>query len=146
MSKIDLKWETRFQELVEYKRIHGNCNVSTLDKANPHLGRWVITQRTKEETMSEERRKRLNSIGFTWKVRTYLLIGKSVSRHLWITNEFTEIAMYHVSKKTNPHLGIWVMTQRTTKETMSEDRRKQTQFDWICLALESRTIQTTTTS
>ena len=56
---------------------------------------------------------------------TFLLIGKSVSRHLWITNELTETAMYHVSKKTNPHLGIWVMTQRTTKETMSEERRKR---------------------
>ena len=72
MSKIDLKWETRFQELVEYKRIHGNCNVSTLDKANPHLGRWVHNQRTKEETISEERRKRLNSIGFTWKVHIFV--------------------------------------------------------------------------
>ena len=50
-------WEVRFQQLVEYKRVHGNCNVPCTYNANPQLGNWVNNQRAKKETMSEERRK-----------------------------------------------------------------------------------------
>ena len=76
-------------------------------------------QRRKKETMSEERREKLNSIGFTWKVREapFLLIGKSAFSNLWSTNEFTEIATYHRSTKQNPQLGLWVRT--------NEQRRRQ---------------------
>ena len=68
-AHIPVDWEIRFQQLVDYKRVHGNCNVPIKYNANPQLGNWVRQQRTKKETMSEEKRKRLNSIGFTWKVR-----------------------------------------------------------------------------
>ena len=60
-------WEARFQELVEYKQVHGSCNVPNRYKANPQLGRWVDKQ-PRAKTMREERRKRLDSISFTWKV------------------------------------------------------------------------------
>ena len=30
------------------------------------LGRWVAVQRFKEDTLSPERKKRLNAIGFVW--------------------------------------------------------------------------------
>ena len=58
-TPISVDWEVRFQQLVEYKRVHGDCNVPQRYKANPQLGTWVITQRTKEETMSEKRRKQV---------------------------------------------------------------------------------------
>ena len=67
MHSVD--WEIRFQQLVEYKRVHGNCNVPHEYKANPQLGTWVRTQRTKKETMSENRRNQLNSIGFVWRLK-----------------------------------------------------------------------------
>ena len=99
-AHIIVDWEVRFQQLVDYKRVHGDCNVPQSYKANQQLGRWVSTQRTNKETMSEERRKRLNSIGFTWKVRElFLLIGKSAFSNLWSTNESTETATYHSSTK-----------------------------------------------
>ena len=34
-------WEARFDELKEYKRVHGHCNVPKLYKPNPSLGYWV---------------------------------------------------------------------------------------------------------
>ena len=68
-THIRVDWEVRFQELVDYKRVHGHCNVPRDYKANPHLGTWIGLQRRTKQTMSEERRKRLNSIGFTWKFR-----------------------------------------------------------------------------
>ena len=121
------KWKARFQQLMEYKRVHGNCNVPRHYKANKQLGGWVSKQRTKEETMSEERRKRLNSIGFVWKVQNIdisdlwkvrfqqLVDYKQVHRDCNVPQRY----------KPNPQLGTWVNTQRRTKEeTMIEEKQK----------------------
>ena len=67
-EKWEEKFEVRFQQLVDYKQVHCNCNVPRKYKANPQLGSWVDTQRKNQETMSENRRNQLNSIGFTWKI------------------------------------------------------------------------------
>ena len=58
-----------------YKARHGNCHVPTKYKANTALGRWVSTQRAEykkysegqtKTTMTEEKVRRLESIGFAW--------------------------------------------------------------------------------
>ncbi|CAB9514981.1 helicase [Seminavis robusta] len=70
-------WEEKFRELLAYKRIHGNCEVPTKYSANPALGRWVSTQRSAYKDfietgdtskMTDERRARLESVGFKWKM------------------------------------------------------------------------------
>lgn len=38
-------WEARFGELVEYKKLHGNCDVKKNDSDYKKLGGWVATQR-----------------------------------------------------------------------------------------------------
>jgi hypothetical protein len=62
-------WNTRFEELVEYKQVNGDCNVSTKDSQNIELGRWVSKQRLAKNKflLSEERERKLSSIGFLWK-------------------------------------------------------------------------------
>jgi len=40
----DTKWKSKFDELLEYKAIHGHCNVPYNDD-NQSLARWVSTQR-----------------------------------------------------------------------------------------------------
>ena len=130
MSKGDLQWEARFQELVEYKRVHGNCNVSHAYKANPQLGMWVSTQRRRKQIMSEERQKRLNSIGFTW---TVLGLGdKTKTNNSEVRfQQLVEYKRVHgncnvpYAYKANPQLGMWVSTQRRRKQIMSEERRKR---------------------
>ena len=62
-------WGVRFQQLVEYKRVHGHCNVPQDYKANPQLGNWVKRQRPNKETTSENKRNQLNSIGFVWRLK-----------------------------------------------------------------------------
>ncbi|EJK70142.1 hypothetical protein THAOC_08524, partial [Thalassiosira oceanica] len=58
-------WETRFDELVQYKAKHGDCNVP---QSQGQLGIWVHTQRItyKKNKLSPDRINRLNSIGFDW--------------------------------------------------------------------------------
>mmetsp|Transcript_30432 Transcript_30432/g.45958 ORF Transcript_30432/g.45958 Transcript_30432/m.45958 type:complete len:198 (-) Transcript_30432:1069-1662(-) len=125
-TPISVDWEVRFQELVDCKQVHGNCDVSQGYKANKALGIWVTTQRTKEETIREEKKKRLDSIGFTWKVRDHISVPWEF--------RFQQLVDYkrvhgncNVSQgyKPNKALGIWVKTQRKNKEAMSDKRRKK---------------------
>ena len=119
-------WGVRFQQLVEYKRVHGHYNVPQRYKAIKQLGGWVCTQRN-AKTMSEERRKRLNSNGFTWKIReAHITVDWEVR-----FQELVEYKRVHGNcnvpqdYKANPALGIWVMRQRTNKETTSANKRNQ---------------------
>ena len=127
---IPVDWEIRVQQLVEYKRVYGNCIVPivpTRYQPNPQLGKWVSTQRENKETMSEERRNMLNSIGFTWKVREAHIIVDWEIRFQHLVDYKRVYGSCNVPReyKENPPLGIWVMNQRHKKETMSENRRNQ---------------------
>jgi len=70
------KWEERYNELVEFKKVHGHCNVPTKSKENQKLGYWVGWQRGgyrrykagKENQLSEERIKLLEDVGFCFNV------------------------------------------------------------------------------
>lgn len=81
-------WLNKFQQLFEYKKEYGHCNVSsTHDKS---LASWVQNQRTqyKKSKLSEERIARLNVIGFSWYVST---------DDLWFTR-FEQLKQYKSKK------------------------------------------------
>ena len=65
-ARVSVPWEVRFQELVDYKQVHGDCNIPYDYNTNKQIGYWVSRQRQNKETMSENRRNQLNSIGFVW--------------------------------------------------------------------------------
>ena len=44
-TKRITNWETRFNELQDYKALHGNCNVPRNYQHNKQLGLWVYNQR-----------------------------------------------------------------------------------------------------
>ena len=66
---LTAQWEEGFSALKKFYAREGHCRVS-----RPHLedgyrlGAWVGAQRTKKENLSEERRRRLDELGFAWKV------------------------------------------------------------------------------
>jgi hypothetical protein len=68
------QWDEAFDELVEYRERHGNCQVPHGYAGSQSLARWVKRQRYqyklmklgKPGTMNEERIKRLEAIGFVW--------------------------------------------------------------------------------
>jgi len=65
-------WEEMFGALVEYKRLHGHCDVPAIWRKNPQLGRWVHIQRQfrKRNTLPEERVKQLSATGFRWETKS----------------------------------------------------------------------------
>lgn len=89
MKQFDDQWDEMFRQLLEYKNAHGDCLVPSRFEENVRLGKWVETQRyeytklhrstsgneqsatTKPAVsrLTAERQRRLEAIGFEWKVK-----------------------------------------------------------------------------
>ena len=74
-----MSWEKMFSALVEFKKVHGHCNVP--QKSREHksleqkrLGKWVNSQRTANfrGRLNPARKQQLDSIGFVWNLRPNL--------------------------------------------------------------------------
>jgi hypothetical protein len=61
------EWNEGFNYLNIYKNREGHCRVPRAYIENSfRLGTWVINQRAKRAALSDERRQRLNRLGFVW--------------------------------------------------------------------------------
>ncbi len=134
------KWNFHFNELLTFKKENGHCLVPHTFPAKPHLARWVKRQRrqyklrldgNKHSTMTPDRIKILNHIGFVW------------DSHEVIWNErFSQLVAYKKEAghcrvpsycKDCPQLASWVKCQRRQYKlfweqgkgsSMTEDRIK----------------------
>ncbi|GFH44504.1 hypothetical protein CTEN210_00978 [Chaetoceros tenuissimus] len=71
-QRRDDVWNDKLEQLKLYKSKHGDCNMpQTYD--NQPLANWVKTQRSqyKHSSLSKERIKKLNDIGFVWSMIEY---------------------------------------------------------------------------
>ena len=76
-NKHTAGWESSFAELLEYKRVHGDCLVKYNYEANPKLARWVKRQRYwykklkagKHSQLTEERVQKLADAGFVFSLQ-----------------------------------------------------------------------------
>jgi len=68
VSKFDEAWESRYKELKKYRKIHGDCSVRQSDRQQPQLSQWVMKQRQRhrKNSISVDRKKKLDAIGFIW--------------------------------------------------------------------------------
>ena len=63
-------WEEGFSKLLQFKEVHGHCRVPNRFKLDGfNLGTWVGTQRSTKDSLSHERRQRLDDLGFVWDAR-----------------------------------------------------------------------------
>ena len=129
-SQLDVRWDSRFNELKQYKGEHGDCNVP---RREGPLGTWVINQRSSynKGTLSQERIKQLESIGFTW----------NPLEEDWVAR-FNDLKQYkdehdncNVNTQTGGPFGWWVDRQRRSykKGTLSPERIEQLEiigFAW----------------
>eukprot|EP00539_Tryblionella_compressa_P017140 CAMPEP_0178843940 /NCGR_PEP_ID=MMETSP0746-20121128/16478_1 /TAXON_ID=913974 /ORGANISM="Nitzschia punctata, Strain CCMP561" /LENGTH=70 /DNA_ID=CAMNT_0020507715 /DNA_START=12 /DNA_END=220 /DNA_ORIENTATION=+ len=58
------KWESMLVELETFRSVHGHTRVP---QSSSSLGRWVKLQRKHRFQMSEDRRRRLDALGFVWR-------------------------------------------------------------------------------
>eukprot|EP00529_Nitzschia_sp_RCC80_P008070 CAMPEP_0113486452 /NCGR_PEP_ID=MMETSP0014_2-20120614/25004_1 /TAXON_ID=2857 /ORGANISM="Nitzschia sp." /LENGTH=1315 /DNA_ID=CAMNT_0000380125 /DNA_START=307 /DNA_END=4254 /DNA_ORIENTATION=+ /assembly_acc=CAM_ASM_000159 len=131
-KRVEDNWNQMFQQLVAYKEEHGDCLVPSRYEANLKLAKWVETQRqeSKKATdgrstnprLTEERKRRLESIGFEWKVkqkmkRYYDKRWDSMFDRLVAFKQANGHCMVPKRYATDPQLGTWVHTQRIQYRT-----------------------------
>jgi hypothetical protein len=108
----DVKWDTRFVELVEYKEKNGHCNVP---RKTGSLGSWINRQRTlfTSKKLKEDRYEKLLGIGFAFED------AKVESDNVKWNTRFVELEEYKGKNghcncpQKNGSLGNWISAQRT---------------------------------
>ena len=122
----DKRWWDRYQELLEFKKIHGHCNVSNQFQGNPVLAQWVATQRSKRSKglLTSDYEKLLTDIGFAW---ISSRIDSEIGKEIW-NKRFEELQSFKEQKghcdvparyKENRLLGSWLTKQRTLRRNGS---------------------------
>mmetsp|Transcript_1702 Transcript_1702/g.3728 ORF Transcript_1702/g.3728 Transcript_1702/m.3728 type:complete len:541 (+) Transcript_1702:133-1755(+) len=115
----DTFWQKNFDSLVKYKNEHGDVRVPRLYAKNPKLGEWVTDQRRqwkskmegKPNLMTDERKAKLDEIGFVWKVRDRADWNDRYEQLLEFKKENGHcIVPQHYQR--NRALGKWVAKQR----------------------------------
>jgi superfamily II DNA or RNA helicase len=130
---FEADWDEGFNRLEAYKEREGHCRVPDDHKENGfRLGQWVGVQRTYNENLSEQRRQRLDELGFVWDPReaaweegfSYLKAYKARERYCRVPYKHVESSF---------RLGQWITKQRSRKGTLPEERRRRLEemgFGW----------------
>jgi len=145
------RWLKRFEELSEYRAKYGNCRVPLGWSENRQLGSWVGVQRGRYKMglLSQNRIKKLESIGFEW----VLNLGtarerksdESIDFESQWANRLAELAAYKEefgncrvpsAWSRNAQLANWVGVQRRRYKhgKLSPERTKSLEaleFDWV---------------
>ena len=132
-SPAETLWKMRIQELREFRKRNGHCNVPPKFSNNSALGTWVAELRQRGKGKVPERwKRRLTALKFDW----------APPRTQWWENRFAELCAYReqfgdcrVPKHwpSNPVLGDWVSTQRAQRAKLSASRRQRLEklgFEW----------------
>jgi hypothetical protein len=95
----DTLWDQRYEKLVEFKRINGNCMVPRRYKQDKSLGAWVGTQRTdhKNNKMRPDRKRILDEIGFAWKAVALAARSSTTNVRNLVIGSFHALGGCHVS-------------------------------------------------
>lgn len=64
-STFSQYWQNHYQELVNFKKKHGHCNVSKTTKGWGKLGNWLSDQRRKlrKGKMTQQQYQMMNELG-----------------------------------------------------------------------------------
>jgi hypothetical protein len=143
----DGKWNARFEELREFQKAHGHCNVPRDWPANPGLSFWVINQRRQLRLgkLSNEHLRQLEGLDIRWRTAE----GRTRDRE----NHWNRLcdALHAFLRKhghcdvpegwtEDPELARWVVRQRHLKRSgaLREDRLRRFEERGIDWSLEPR--------
>jgi hypothetical protein len=131
-------WEENYDKLKKFQEIHNTCCVPY--KVDKHLNIWVHTQRAtnRENTLSLERKRRLDELGFKWTMKDRELAQKEGlwQEHYEQLKKFKEIHGHmNPTREVDRKLDRWVRKQRETYKSglLSKDRIQKLEelgFQW----------------
>lgn len=125
-----ISWETRLQQLAEYKREHGNLLIPIRYKANVSLGKFVHNTREqyklynkvnpdgckKRCSLTAERIEQLDALGFVFSTERSKQQNEDWNARLQQLKQYIEKngnALVPHGYKADPSFGEWVHRQRT---------------------------------
>ena len=135
-------WESRFDELKDYKEKYGDCAVPNNYPPNKRLGSFVKKQREdyrlynsgKHSPMNPERIKRLESLGFAWTVTNREYYHDSWTRRFEELKEFRVQHGHCFVPRTYPEnqkLAYWVERQRQDYRNLQKGKPSKMTVDRI---------------
>jgi superfamily II DNA or RNA helicase len=126
-ERIGFRWDEGFGLLMQFRARNGYCLVPALHKEGTfHLGTWVRIQRRFHDTMSVDRRHRLDAIGFVWDALEREWEGGFAALTMFKTrNGHCNVPNNH--KEGSVQLGKWVsrQRQRAKRGNWSAERMKR---------------------
>lgn len=131
------QWTEKFQELCDFRKLRGHCQVPHTYKENPPLARWVKRQRYqyklkvegKMSTMTDERVQLLENIGFIWDSHAAAWAEK--------LHELKDYARQRgdcnvpSTYPENPQLATWVKCQRRQYKLLRDGKTSNMTVDRI---------------
>jgi len=124
-NKFDAQWEEGFRCLESFYQREGHCRVPQNHREiESRLGLWVAVQRRSRNTMSPERRQRLDALGFVWDVLTAQWEeGFNALQAFHQRNGDCRVRVNH--REAEYPLGLWVSHQRQDRDALPPDRRQR---------------------
>ncbi len=133
VSKQELLWNMRYQELFDFHKINGHSNVP-YNHPNHQLSRWVTNQRQnkrlKRKSMTTQRIAKLNELNFEFQME------KNKNGYRSYRNESTWMAKYNqlkqfqqthnhcsVKPSTDKNLWRWIDSQRTAFRRLQKGQK-----------------------
>ena len=126
-DRIGSGWDEWYGRLKDYKQREGHCLVPQ-HYSDPisgyRLGQWVAVQRRTKDTLSPERRARLDALGFVWD--PFAAQWEEGFRFLQLFCQREGHCRVPISHREQGYrLGQWVGMQRTGKDGMSPEHRQR---------------------
>eukprot|EP00956_Cyclotella_meneghiniana_P032830 scaffold91674_cov68-Cyclotella_meneghiniana.AAC.4 len=129
----DNSWESRFSELLEYKRLNGSLKIPTKHK----LYKWANDQRIhfKKGTISELHLSKLNEVGFPWSSALDTAFNKYYSDLVLFKQKYGHCMVPRTDKR-YAQLAEWVCGRRKDFKNgiLSEERTAKLNalgFTWV---------------
>ena len=125
-------WEKRYRELSDYQKMHGHIDRLQILRDHHQLGLWVQSQRSRQDSISADRKQKLDQIGFEWE-------KEDINEKRW-QQMYKRLRVYQeqhghcrVKKHEDFKLSVWVQKNKQGKATLSVERREklgQLGFKW----------------
>ncbi len=124
---LQTSWERGLSALVTFKEREGHVRVSRAHvEGKLNLGAWVAVQRKCRSTMSAERRRRLDEIGFVWDPLETSWEEGFAALMTFRAREGNSLVPYeHVEGASEFKLGSWVTYTRMRVNKIVPERKRQ---------------------
>ena len=124
-KRVACSWKESFVGLEQFRAREGHCNVPR-DKVEGaiKLGRWARAQRTNQDKLSANRRRRLDAIGFIWNLRDRAREeGYSRLMKFRMREGHSYVPQHHIEGAFR--LGQWVNLQRKRQKKLHTERKRR---------------------